>query len=143
MGDAGKGSQLTPAMVQLVRSGVSLPRGQRQLCDSLLHKFLFRPRLSKISRTSFEVPRAKVFDAGKLHAKISGKVRSTLERPVLVACPVKAMRVLNRTDRYQLRCYVDPRRIARCLAGMITALPPLRSTNKDDPRQGHTQEEAI
>ena len=89
MGDAGKGSQLTPAMVQLVRSGVSLPRGQRQLCDSLLHKFLFRPRLSKIPRTSFEVPRAKVFDAGKLHAKISGKVRQLLRGPFSLPVPSK------------------------------------------------------
>jgi hypothetical protein len=32
-------------------------------------------------------------------------IRSTLERPVLVACPIDATGVLNKTDNYRLQCY--------------------------------------
>jgi hypothetical protein len=60
----------------------------RQLCNSLLHKFFFRPRLSK-SPHIFQVARAKAFDAGKLRAEILGKPFDDLRTPAFNLLPVQ------------------------------------------------------
>src|ERR1019366_2159098 len=70
-------------------------------------------------------------------------IRSTLERPVLVACPIDAMGVLNGTDHYRLQCYLWPEKNCVLWNGMMAPSPPPRNADEDSPRPDHTQEEAV
>jgi hypothetical protein len=51
-------------------------------------------------------------------------IRSTIERPVLIACPIDAMSVLNGTDHYRLQCYLGPEKNCALWNGMMAPSPP-------------------
>jgi hypothetical protein len=70
-------------------------------------------------------------------------IRSTLERPVVVAGPIDATSVLNGTDDYLLQCYFSPKENWALWNEMMAPSPPPRSTDEDYPRPDHTQEEAV
>jgi len=58
----------------------------RQLCNSLLHKFLFRPRLGE-SPHVFQIARTEALDAGELRAEIPGKPVNDLGAPTFRPLP--------------------------------------------------------
>ena len=70
-------------------------------------------------------------------------IRSTIERPVLIACPIDAMSVLNGTDHYRLQCYLWPEKNCVLWNGMMAPSPPRRSADEDYPRPDHAQKEAV
>jgi hypothetical protein len=63
-------------------------------------------------------------------------IRSTLQRPVPLACPINALSVLNGTDNYRLRCYRWPGNNCALWNGMMAPRRrPPRSAGYDDPHQ--------
>jgi hypothetical protein len=69
------------------KAGLMTPR---QLCNSLLHKFLFRPSLGKGPHI-FKVARTKAFDTGKLRSQIP---REELQMPQDLVQTVTGLRAM-------------------------------------------------
>ena len=62
----------------------------RQLCNSVLHKFPFRPRFGE-SPHVFQIARTEALDTGELHAEVPGKPVNDLGAPT--PCPLPLQNV--------------------------------------------------